>query len=159
MINIQKYCSNDVLKLIFSLLSIKSYKSFIINHNIFIFFCFSLIYYFKGLKGCELEEQECLIIYDFIFYANLILETVKSSILIIIIIFLILHNYASKFHFIYIIPTYIIIFLKYNGSNLKDHGLYNSIAFILLIIIGLTIIYYIYFICYFYKKKKLYHLC
>jgi len=157
--NIKKYFSNDFLKYFFSLFSIKSYKSFLINQNIFIFFCFSLIYYFKGLKGCELEEQECLIIYDFIFYANLILETVKSSILIIIIFFLIIHNLASKFHFIYIIPTYIIIFLKHNGSNLKDHGLYNSITFILLIIFGLTIIHYVYFVYYFYRKKKVYHLC
>ena len=153
---IKKYFSNkSLLKIIFSLFSINSYKSFIINLNIFILFCFSLIYYFKSLKGCELEEQECLTIYGFEYFTNLFFEALKSSILMIIIIFIIIHNYSSKFNFIYIIPTYLFLFLKYNGSDLNEHGLYNSLGFLFIIIIGLSVLEFIYYVNYFYKKKKL----
>ena len=131
------------------------YNKLIINLNIFILFSFSIGFYNKSLSGCEYAENECLKKLGYKFFINLAFQALISSLIIITIIFFIFHNYISFKHLIYIIPSYLYIFYTNQGSDLNNHGSYNTFFYILFIILGLIIFEYFYRLYYYIRFKKI----
>ena len=133
---------------------ISPYNKLIINLNIFILFSFSIGFYNKSLSGCEYTENECLKKYGYKFFINLAFQAIISSLMIITIIFLIFHNYITFKHLIYIIPSYLYIFYTNQGSDLNNHGSYNTFFYILFIILGLIIFEYFYRLFFYIRFRK-----
>ena len=107
------------------------------------FISFSL--YHKSLKGCDFDESTCLEADNIKKFYKHGFKLFQCSLIVGFILLLIFYNLISIFIQIPFIATYAYYFYAYQGVDLKNHGIYNSIL--------LTIVSFIIFLCYLYFFK------
>ena len=89
----------------------------------------SYFLYYLSLGGCDGTQTECLKNSNIAYYYLLVNYCLTSAGLAALIIFLMLHEYISKFHLIHQIIAFSILFMSDTGMTLMHHGLYNIIGF------------------------------
>ena len=95
----------------------------------------SIILYIKGLEGCVGDEVFCLERMGFKFFQKIVVIILFSCSIVSIILILITFRKLSFFHLFYSIPSYIILIYYDQGQTLENHGYYNSLGFIFLLIV------------------------
>ena len=120
-----------------------------------IIFLISLIFYYLSLIGCNKREQECLTTLGTTFFIQRTFLLIFSSFFTSIIISLSINKIISYKPTIYILVFYIVNFLYFKGMDLKDHGTFNTLGYIIFTPIFLFINQIIKF-CYINYKRKLY---
>ena len=120
-----------------------------------IIFLISLIFYYLSLIGCNKREQECLTTLGTNFFIQRTFLLIFSSFFTSIIISLSINKIISYKPTIYILVFYIVNFLYFKGMDLKDHGTFNTLGYIIFTPIFLFINQIIKF-CYINYKRKLY---
>ena len=101
--------------------------------------------YQKSLKGCNFDESTCLEADNIKKFYKHGFKLFQCSLIVGFILLLIFYNLISIFIQIPFIATYAYYFYTYQGVDLKNHGIYNSIL--------LTIVSFIIFLCYLYFFK------
>ena len=101
--------------------------------------------YQKSLKGCDFDESTCLEADNIKKFYKHGFKLFQCSLIVGFILLLIFYNLISIFIQIPFIATYAYYFYTYQGVDLKNHGIYNSIL--------LTIVSFIIFLCYLYFFK------
>ena len=136
-----------------------SIKSGIKTLLIGVFYCFfqtSIFFYILSLEGCLKDDLvECLVddgISQYVWAGIKLL--ISCGIFAIVLLIQILLK-LSKINYIIIIVPYIVLFHHYKGVDLKNHGTYNMIGFLVAVPILTGIFYSIYYMFYSFYKKKL----
>jgi hypothetical protein len=101
--------------------------------------------YQKSLKGCNFDESTCLEADNIKKFYKHGFKLFQCSLIVGFILLLIFYNLISIYIQIPFIATYAYYFYTYQGVDLKNHGIYNSIL--------LTIVSFIIFLCYLYFFK------
>ena len=96
---------------------------------------FSIICYYIGLTPCEKDPSECTIKRGMTFYFIIGTFTAISALLNSIYIALTLYKRKFFIHYLYTLPIFIYLILKYNGAETVEHGFYNAFFFVVIIII------------------------
>ena len=120
---------------------------------IIIFFFLSYLLYFLSLEKCFLGIDICSRNLKWILLK--VIELVTSCIIMSILIELIFYNFISKFHIIHITIIFSFYYEYSHGLDFEDHGLFNFIGYILLLV--LVLIFFIPFnvlLCIFKRKNK-----
>ena len=122
-------------------------ESIILSKYIPIIFLMLISFYLykKSLKGCELEESVCLEASNIKKFYKYGYKLLLCSFIVGFILLLIFYNLISIFIQIPFLCVYIYFFYSYQGVDLKNHGIYNSIL--------LTIVSFIIFLLYLYIYK------
>ena len=107
----------------------------------------SFYLYKKSLKGCELEESVCLEAENIQKFYKYGYKLFLCSLIVGFILLLIFYNLISIFVQIPFISVYAYYFYTYQGVDLRNHGIYNSIL--------LTIVSFFVFLGYLYIFKLL----
>ena len=107
----------------------------------------SFYLYKKSLKGCELEESVCLEAENIKKFYKYGYKLFLCCLIVGFILLLMFYNLISIFVQIPFIGTYAYFFYTYQGVDLRNHGIYNSIL--------LTVVSFIVFLCYLYIFKLL----
>ena len=104
-----------------------------LNFLIIILFFYSIKFYLLSLEGCQGSRERCLegpkamrFFHRLGFY--LFLSVLFTSIITILSI----NNVVFRFYLIIELITYLIMFIVNKGSDLDEHGSYNTMAYILL---------------------------
>ena len=126
-----------------------------IHLNCLFFFIFSIGFYVKSLGGCYGATYECITGRNLNFLYKKYYEMIYCSILISIILFLSFHKIITRIFVIPIVIIYPILFSCNRGNSLSEHGIYNTIVFIGVLIIFLGGAEFILFIYRSYIKKTL----
>ena len=121
---------------------------------LFIMNLLSILSYYISLTPCDKDPSECTIKHGMKFYIIIGVFTAISVYLYAIFIIITLNTKKHFVHYLYSIPIFVYLFLKYHGAETVDHGLYNSIGWIGGIIIFTPIFSFIYLIFNLIKKKK-----
>jgi hypothetical protein len=124
-----------------------------IHLNCLFFFIFSIGFYVKSLGGCDGATYECITGRNLNFLYKKYYEMIYCSILISIILFLSFHKIITRLFVIPIVIIYPILFSCNRGNSLSEHGIYNTIVFIGVLIIFLGGAEFILFIDRSYIKK------
>ena len=128
-------------------------KKFGIIIFIYLLLIASICLYFYSLKGCDKELYQCLSHKYFLQYIKYGFMAATSALIFSIVFIL---SIIIKIHlinyFIYIF-IYIFIFLTNQGTDLKNHGTYNCILFIFIVVI-FNIYFYLFYLLVKYTKKK-----
>ena len=125
-----------------------------IHLNCLFFFVFSIGFYFKSLGGCSGATYECITGKNLNFLYKKYYEMLYCSILISSMIFLAIHKIITRLFLIPIIIIYTILFLLNRGNSLSEHGIYNTIVFIAVLIIFIGGAEFILFVYNNYKNKN-----
>lgn len=131
---------------------IKIYKwdilLFIIN---FISFCI----YGAGLESCGfISTNICTDIRGMQWYYKVVALALISGIIQGICMVLIFIRCKGYKHLLYTIPIYFLFFYFYDGTRVDEHGLYNSMIFIIAFFITMPALTFIFYFFYFIKKKS-----
>ena len=124
-----------------------------------LFYCFyltSIFFYIKSLEGCLKDDLVYCLVDDAIskyVYAGIKLLICCGIVSIVLLIQVLLK--LTKINYIIIIVPYIVLFLNYKGVDLKNHGTYNMVAFLVVVPILTGLFYSIYYMFYSFYKKKL----
>ena len=112
--------------------------------------------YIKSLKGCNGDEYSCLHNISFIYEG--MNKCIKSSLLFLLILFLIQIKISKYYNLIIIFAFFIEILIKDRGNSFLKHGILNLFGFFGILILGeiLIIITLIYIYILKYKKNKKY---
>ena len=105
----------------------------------------SFYLYKKSLKGCELEESACLEAANIKKFYKYGYKLLLCSSIVGFILLLIFYNLISICVQIPFLVTYAYYFYTFQGVDLRNHGIYNSIL--------LTITSFLFFLCYLYLFK------
>ena len=119
---------------------------------LFLIILISAILYKISLRVPEQEEKDFDM--DIVFFMGLLYDCILSSILVTIALFLIEFKICKIYQLILIITIYLLYFITNTGENLDSHGTYNTIVFLIGIIIGQIAILIIFLFILCYKKKK-----
>ena len=121
----------------------------ILSKYIPIIFLMSISFYLykKSLKGCELEESECLEAANIQKFYKHGYKLLLCSFIVAYILLLMLYNLISIYIEIPFLCVYLYFFINYQGVDLRNHGVYNSIL--------LTIVSFLIFFLYLYLYKLL----
>ena len=125
----------------------ESIDSIILSKYIPIIFLMSISFYLykKSLKGCEFEESVCLEAANIKKFYKHGFKLFLCSLIVGFILLLMFYNLISIFIEIPFLLIYVYFFLTYQGVDLRNHGIYNSIA--------LTIVSFLIFLLYLYLYK------
>ena len=104
----------------------------------------SFYVYKKSLKGCTLEENQCLEAQNIKKMYNYGYKVLLCSFITGYIFLLTLKKLISIFILIPFIAVYIYYFYNYQGADLHNHGLYNSIFLCILSFLSFIIYLYLY---------------
>ena len=114
----------------------------------------SILYYYKSLEGCEKPEQECMNTIGAEFFVNRGIDLIFSAIFANIVFSLGLNKkikwYLPFSLIIFLIPNFII----FRGMDLREHGFFNTVIFIIITPILLLIYQILIFIYRKIKEKK-----
>ena len=123
-----------------------------------IFYCLfqsSIYFYYVSLEGCKSDElSECLVNEQISNYVFAGIELVICCSLFSIVLLIQILLKLTKLNYIIFIIPYIILFKLYHGVDLKNHGTYNSIAFLVVVPILTLFFYIIYYTFYSLYTKK-----
>ena len=156
-ISIQTEEGDNILKNAKKIYLIKSrkekFESIILSKHIPIIILMSISFYLykKSLKGCELEESVCLEAANIKKFYKYGYKLFLCSCIVGFILLLMLYNLISIFLQIPFLFIYIYYFYTYQGVDLRNHGVYNSIL--------LTIVSFLIFLFYLYLYKLFKSLC
>ena len=137
-----------------------SFKSpkFLIENTIIIFFMFiGGILYYLSLKGCSFNTEKgenCLTKEGYKFYNQRAKECSISALISSVIFLLSLKKKINKFYAIFQFCFYTVNFFINKGSDLYNHGYYNTICFVLINIFVIFIFYIFIFFRYLFEHKK-----
>ena len=125
--------NNIIKKLINSLkIQIKKDKWEIVKYIfVIILMLITIIYYYSSLEGCAKPEQECMNTIGAEFFLNRAIDVIISVILGNIIFSMTLNKKIKWYFSVFLIVFLIINFLIFRGMDLREHGFFNSIAFII----------------------------
>ena len=125
----------------------QSLESILLSKYIPIIFLMFISFYLykKSLKGCDLDESECLEAANIKKFYKYGYKLLLCSFIVGFILLIMFYNLISIYVEIPFISMYIYYFYMYQGADLKNHGLYNSIL--------LTITSFIIFLSYLYLFK------
>ena len=131
----------------------EKFESIILSKHIPIIIIMSISFYLykKSLKGCELEESVCLEAANIKKFYKYGYKLFLCSCIVGFILLLMLYNLISIFLQIPFLFIYIYYFYTYQGVDLRNHGVYNSIL--------LTIVSFLIFLFYLYFYKLFKSLC
>ena len=122
------------------------------------FYCLfssSIFLYYESLEGCEKDSLEFCLVDDKI--SNYVLAGIKLLVCCIIMAIVILIQILcklTKINYVFMILPYLYFFHYYKGVDLKNHGTYNTIGFLVATPVITVFFYIIYYMLYsFYKKK------
>ena len=117
-------------------------------------FLFSIVYwsYFLSLEKCYEGERKCGHKRKWI--KTKLNEGLLSSFLLSILLELIHLNFLSKFHLLHIIVFFFLFFIYSHGLEFDDHGLFNFLSLLSLLIIGYIAFIPINVLLYLIKKKN-----
>ena len=132
-----------------------NFPKIFICYNIILTFVISLAFYKQSLEGCSGAEYECLKGKNLEFLYQKKNQCFYSAFVISILILLSIHKVISFFTLIPIFLIYPILFLFNQGYDFNHHGSYNTLGFIVIIIITISILE-ISFLIYKLLKKKMY---
>ena len=124
------------------------FKEFIL----FIIIILSIIKYKKSLKIIVQDEKDVDI--DPSFFMSLFYDCIKSSLYVILALFLIESKICKKYQLLIIFIVYILFFILNRGENLDGHGTLNAIVFIVSVFLGQIFILIIFFFKMVYYKNK-----
>jgi ABC-type multidrug transport system permease subunit len=126
-----------------------------INSIIIISFIFSVYFYILSLEGCSDTQTACLVNLSPEFFNNIGLYLFTSAILNSFIYLLLTKTKITKLHLIYILPIlgYLMLILD-TGSDLKNHGGYNRIVFLIVLLLVVFLMYFVNFILKLIQQKK-----
>ena len=112
-------------------------KYFFSKSDLFLFIIniISIISYKIGLMPSDKDPSECTIKHGLIFYVKIGIFTAISANLYSIYISITLFTRKRFLHYLYTLPIFIYFIRTYYGAETVDHGLYNSIGWIIGIII------------------------
>ena len=113
-----------------------------------------IVFYHYGLMPCEKDPSECTIKRGMIFYVTIGILAAVSSILFSIYISITLYKKKHYLHYLYTVPAYIYFITKYKGTETIDHGFYNSLGWIIILILIVPIVLFCFFIYNLIKKKR-----
>ena len=124
-----------------------SLESILLSKYIPIIFLMFISFYLykKSLKGCDLDESECLEAANIKKFYKYGYKLLLCSFIVGFILLIMFYNLISIYVEIPFISMYFYYFYMYQGADLKNHGLYNSIL--------LTITSFIIFLSYLYLFK------
>jgi len=123
---------------------------------IYIIFIFSIIYYFRSLKGCVGDFLICSNKTQFRFYINRAYELLISICLFSFSLLLHIIIKISKYNLLIYIIIYSFIFYNNQGTDFFLHGTYNFLFFIFIFPICFLYFYMFYLFTYYiyYRKNK-----
>ena len=124
------------------------FKEFIL----FIIIILSIIKYKKSLKIIVQDEKD--VDMDPSFFMSLFYDCIKSSLYVILALFLIESKICLKYQLLIIFIVYILFFILNRGENLDGHGTLNAIVFIVSVFLGQIFILIIFFFKMVYYKNK-----
>ena len=107
----------------------------IIDVLIYGFYSLSISLYFLGLRGCETVGDQCQIFTEIERYIRRGFETAFSSVFFSLSIFLIIYFKKKFIHIPIFSIIFVFIIMNTQGNTFMQHGTYNSILFILLLVI------------------------
>ena len=131
----EKLFSKIIKKIIRKIITfIKNFKNqILLNILIIIFLFYSIKFYLLSLEGCQGSRKRCLEGPEAIrFFHKLGLYLFFSVLLCSIITILSINGIIFKIYLLIELIIYIIFFIVYKGSDLDEHGSYNTMAFIFL---------------------------
>ena len=120
---------------------------------IYLLLLISIILYFFSLKGCDEELYQCVQKKRFEQYVKYGIMAATSAIIFSIVFILSIIIKIHLINYLIYILIYIFIFLTNQGTDLKNHGTYNCILFIFIVVI-FTIYFYLFYLLVKYVKKK-----
>ena len=140
----------------FIIFYIKYYRWNILLFSInFISYCI----YALSLESCGFSSTNmCTDIKGMKWYYKVVTLAAISGIIQSIFISLIFFKNKGYKHLLYDIPIYFLFFYFYNGTTVEEHGLYNSMIFIVGFLISTVLLTYILYLIYFIVKKKKFYL-
>ena len=147
------------------LMSHLEHKDFIINLQknkkyeiaAFVLSISAILLYLVGLQGCYGDEVYCLAKLGISFYIKIFVLNIISCFCVCTVLVFITFKIISPFHLLYLAPSLIFLMLIDQGTNLAHHGYFNSIGYIILLIIFYPITTFIYLMVRIIRKKK-YHI-
>ena len=89
---------------------------------------------------CETDATICTIKEGLFFYVRIGILTLLSAICFSIYASISFYYNKYYFHFLYTIPPYLYFIIKYTGTNVTDHGLYNGIGWVIFDFLLISII-------------------
>ena len=125
---------NRKFKIIYSIFRVKK----IYKYSFLFFFLLSYFLFYLSLEKCFDGWDECCIKIRWIKLK--LIEALLSNLILSILIELIILNKLSKYNFIHILFAFLIFYYYSHGKDFHDHGYYNligSLLIIILIFIGL----------------------
>ena len=114
----------------------------------------SILFYYLSLEPCGDNATTCTLKKGLKFYIKLGVFGLISAIslsLLITIIFFVKKGYLNLF---ICIPIFLFFFIKYTGTDVDEHGLYNSLVFAIFFCLSFPILNYIFYLIYFLKRDK-----
>ena len=119
---------------------------------LFILILLSIIKYKKSLKTVEQPEKDLDI--EPSFFMGLIYDCFFSALYTTIALSFIQFKICKKYQLVIIIIRYLLFFIMNTGQNLDGHGTYNTIFFLICIVLGQIVLFIIFCLKLFYKKRK-----
>ena len=135
-------------------ISSKIFKGFVIIINNFSFFIFIIIYilYFSSLEKCLDGHRRCS--KNTIWMKKLLKEGIICSFLLLFMCEMMIQNIISKLHLIHIITIFISFYIYSHGLEFYDHGLFNLLGVLSVLIIGIIMLLPLNLLLYILKKKN-----
>ena len=111
--------------------------------------------YFFGLESCGYPSTiMCNDLRGIKWYYKIIGLAIISGIVQSIFISIILFKRKGFKHLLYDIPIYLFFFYVYDGTTVEEHGLYNSMIFLMVFVVSTAIITFIFYFIYFLIKRN-----
>ncbi len=125
---------------------------------IFLINFISFAFYFLSLEECGKDITQCMLKKGMKFFIRIGVFVLISSIFFGLFISLVIFHKKYFSHFLYVIPIYFIYFFGYTGTDVDEHGLYNTMGWIFFTFVTIPAILVIIYILSFIKTKKIKHL-
>ena len=116
-----------------------SFANLRFSHATYVFFPLSYILYYLSLEKCMKGIFECGKNYNWIY--KKIFQVFFSSIIIAILVELMILKLITKKHLIHVFIFLSFFFIYSHGQEFYDHGLFNFLGFVLIVIITLILIF------------------
>ena len=143
-LNLIEIKNEDVLKKYYvkiklPFLSIKKVVKIFLYGCFYLLFSTSIYLYLESLAGCEKDTLDECLVDDRI--SNYVMAGIKLLVCCVIMAIIILIQILCKLtriNYIFIILPYLYLFHKYKGVDLKHHGTYNTLGFLIVTLIPVS---------------------
>ena len=118
-----------------------------------VFNLISILFYYFGLTPCK-RDVGCSFTSGSKFYRIVGTLTAISAIFVCFFILFTIYYKKHFLHYLYMIPIYFYLISNHLGTDKTDHGLYNALGFLILIIFLVPLSIFVYYIYKFIKLRK-----